>query len=58
MTIGRTLEKIKNLIKKIDDYILTLSKDASIDTDENQTEESEDEELNQAYKIGAKLIKK
>lgn len=55
MTIGRTLEKIKNLINKIDEYALTLPKESNIDTDDTQSEESEDEDLNQAFEIGAKL---
>jgi hypothetical protein len=56
LTISRTIKKINGLIAKIDEYINTSNKDVEIDPDDTQTiDDSEDEELNQAFEIGAKL---
>ncbi len=54
LTIGRTLEKIKNLIDKIDKYKETLPKDLDFELDDSQYD-NDDDELNQAFEIGAKL---
>ena len=60
ISMGRTIEKIKKLEKRIKEYIKNAHKQTEInyETPELSNEENEDDDLNEANSIGKKLLYK